>query len=77
MKPEDVHITVTALADIISNLEIFPYYSAKGGVHDICSAQYFAATTSSILSTIGSPVLESHLRHMEEQSRKLRGESDL
>jgi hypothetical protein len=77
MKPGDVHLTVTALADIISNIEIFPYYSAKGGVHDDCSESDFASATSSILSNIGNPVLESHLRHMEEQSRKLRGESDL
>jgi hypothetical protein len=77
MEPEDVHLTLTALAGIITTLKIFPYYSASGGVHDDCSTSDFASATSSILSNIGNPVLESHLRHMEEQSRKLRGESEL
>jgi hypothetical protein len=76
MKPEDVHLSVTALGEIISKLEIYPYYSAKGGVHDDCSLSDFASATASVISNIGSPVLESHVRHMEEQSRKLRGESD-
>jgi hypothetical protein len=65
-----------ALAEVISKLEIYPYYSAKGGVHDDCSLSDFASATASVLSNIGSPVLESHLRHMKEQSRKLLGELD-
>lgn len=76
MMPEQVGLSITALAEVISKLEIYPYYSAKGGVHDDCSLSDFASATASVLSNIGSPVLESHLRHMGEQSRKLAGESD-
>jgi hypothetical protein len=76
IKPEDVHLSVTSLAEIISKLEIFPYYSAKGGVHDDCSMSDFSSGTASVLSNIGSPVLESHLRHMAEQSKKLAGDLD-
>jgi hypothetical protein len=76
IKPEDVRLSITALAEVISKLEIYPYYSAKGGVHDDCSLSDFASATASVLSNIGSPVLESHLRHMKEQSRKLLGELD-
>ncbi|KAE9364482.1 hypothetical protein N431DRAFT_447657 [Stipitochalara longipes BDJ] len=74
MKPEDVRLSITALAEIMSKLKMYPYYSANGGVHDDCSLSEFASATASILSNIGSPVLESHVRHMKEQSKKLLGE---
>jgi len=76
MKPEEVRLSIVALAEIIGKLEIYPYYSAKGGVHDDCSISDFASATGSILSNVGNPVLESHIRHMKEQSKKLLGESD-
>jgi hypothetical protein len=74
MKSEDVHFSIIDVAEIITNLEIHPYYSAKGGIHDDCSSSDFASAAASVLSNIGSPVLESHLRHMREQARKLAGE---
>ena len=76
MKPEDIHVSVTDLVDIVAKLEIHPYYSAKGGVHDDCSTSDFAPAAYSVLScltNIGSPVMDSHIRHMEEQQRKLGG----
>ena len=74
MKPEDVLLSITALVEIVSKLKLYPYYSANGGVHDDCSLSDFASDAASILSNIGSPVLESHVRHMKEQSKKLLGE---
>jgi hypothetical protein len=75
MKAEDVHQSITTLAEIISKLEIYPYYSAKGGIHDDCSLSDFPSATASVLSNVGNPVMESHIRHMKEQSKKLAGDS--
>jgi len=74
MQPEDVRLSVTTLSEIVSKLKLYPYYSANGGVHDDCSLSDFASEAASILSNIGSPVLESHIRHMKEQSKKLLGD---
>jgi hypothetical protein len=73
MKPEDIHLSITEFAEIVKKMEIHPYYSAKGGVHDDCSSSDFASAALSVLTSVGIPVLESHLRHMGEQARKLIG----
>jgi hypothetical protein len=73
MNAEDIHFSITAVAEVVTKLEIHPYYSVKGGIHDDCSLSDFATAAASVLSNIGSPVLESHFKHMEEQQKKLVG----
>lgn len=70
-------MSVQTLRSQISSLKVYSLgtaesvFNASGSFsHDLCNSHDFKAAASRIVAELTSPVLESHIQHMQAAARK-------